>query len=229
MTMTAAGDEVSPAPVFLGANPACVALEVETRVNSSNSPDTPRAMQKHTFSTTGKHPCNEIQVSENRRWVAFGRWGPGRGGPQHRLDKPLDVKREIPCHCWWFPRSPGMVRGMHTANMASSSDPLADDRPSSPVWQQVDTLEVTQIVLAILEARKTMPWATAATVSRERHGDEFHISVTLLRSSPSMSRDHREGHGDASGAGEVVAAFTVRQLGEDLACAFGDRDVITLK
>src|SRR6266436_2045769 len=108
--MTAAGDEVSPAPVFLGANPACVALEVETRVNSSNSPDTPRAMQKHTFSTTGKHPCNEIQVSENRRWVAFGRWGPGRGGPQHRLDKPLDVKREIPCHCWWFPRSPGMVR-----------------------------------------------------------------------------------------------------------------------
>jgi hypothetical protein len=113
--------------------------------------------------------------------------------------------------------------------MASSSDPLADDRPSSPVWQQVDTLEVTQIVLAILEARKTMPWATAATVSRERRGDELHVRVTMLKSSPSTPSDHREDHGGASGAGEVIAAFTVRQLGEDLASAFGDRDVITLK
>ncbi len=119
--------------------------------------------------------------------------------------------------------------GMHTANMGSGPDPLADDRPSSLAWQQVDTLEVTQIVLAILEARKTMPWATAATVSRERHGHEFRVRVMMLQGSPAAAEGHREGHGHASGTGEVIAAFTVRRLGEGLVSAFGDSDVITLK
>jgi hypothetical protein len=43
-------------------------------------------------------------------------------------------------------------------------------QPSS-AWRRVETLGIAQIVVLILEARKTMPWATAATVSRERHGD----------------------------------------------------------
>jgi len=118
---------------------------------------------------------------------------------------------------------------MHTASMASSSDPPADDRPSSPVWRHVDTLEVTQIVLAILEAQKTMPWATAATVSREKQGDAVHVCVTMLKSSQAASTGQPAAHGGTSGRSEVIAAFTVRRLGEDLAKAFGDSDVITLK
>jgi hypothetical protein len=115
---------------------------------------------------------------------------------------------------------------MHTARMASSSDPPAGDGPPSPAWQHVDTLEVTQIVLAILEAQKTMPWATAATVSRERHGDATYVRVSLLEgASPAPDG----GGGGGGGGGTVIAAFTVRRLGEDLARAFGDRDVITLK
>lgn len=116
--------------------------------------------------------------------------------------------------------------------MASGPDPLADDRPSSPAWERVDSLEVTQIVLAILEARKTMPWATAATVSRRQHGDAVRVCVTMLKRSPADEDDEQgdtNGHADSSGTCAVIAAFEVRRLGTDLAQAFGDSDVITLK
>lgn len=101
---------------------------------------------------------------------------------------------------------------VHTANMASS--------PDLPTWQHVDTLEVTQIVLAILEAQKTMPWATAATVSRKKSADEFHVTVTMLKASPATSPGETM---------EIIALFAVSRLGEDLVKAFGDKDVITLK
>lgn len=110
---------------------------------------------------------------------------------------------------------------MHTASMASSSDP--------PVWRHVDTLEVTQIVLAILEAQKTMPWATAATVSRKKQGDVIHVCVTMLKSSQATSPGQRAVPGGTTARSEVIAAFTVGRLGEDLTKAFGDSDVITLK
>jgi hypothetical protein len=117
--------------------------------------------------------------------------------------------------------------------MASGHDPLADDRPSSLAWQPVDSLEVTQIVLAILEARKTMPWATAATVSRERHGDAVRVCVTMLKDSPSTGHQEEQGdtrgHTETKGTSQVIAAFEVRRLGDDLARAFGESDVITLK
>ena len=118
---------------------------------------------------------------------------------------------------------------MHTASMASSPDPPADGESPSLTWQYVETLEVTEIVLAILQAQRTMPWATAATVSREKHGDVFHVRVTMLKSSPSAPADHRERPADPSSGSEVIAAFAVRRLGDDLAIAFGDGDVITLK
>jgi hypothetical protein len=86
-----------------------------------------------------------------------------------------------------------------------------------------ETLSVSEIVLAILEARKTMPWATAAAISRETTSDLVHVCVRLLESSPPSSANGPEG------SGEVVAAFTVRRLGEDLATAFGQKDVIILK
>jgi hypothetical protein len=124
---------------------------------------------------------------------------------------------------------------MHTASMASSSDPPADDgpsgegRPSSPAWRQVDTLEVTQIVLAILEAQKTMPWATAATVSRKKQGDAILVCVTMRRSSQAGAPGRPAAAGGTAERSEVIAAFTVGRLGADLARAFGDSDVITLK
>jgi hypothetical protein len=104
--------------------------------------------------------------------------------------------------------------------MASGSD--ADGRRSLDS-QPAETLSVTQIVLTILEARKTMPWATAASISRETHRDLVHVRVRLLESTSPFSA------GEPEGRDEVVATFAVRQLGEDLAMAFGQKDVIILK
>ena len=96
-----------------------------------------------------------------------------------------------------------------------SADVTGEEQPPP-----AETLSVTQVVMAILEARKTMPWATAAAISRETHRDQVCVRVRLLdRSSDDLSQGH----------GEVVAVFTVRQLGEDLAAAFGQKDVIILK
>ena len=78
------------------------------------------------------------------------------------------------------------------------------------------------MVMTILEARKTMPRAIAASVSREQRHDLLHVRVTLLESPPVSPVGQ-------PGMGEVVAEFTVRRLDEDLAAAFGHKDVIILK
>lgn len=107
--------------------------------------------------------------------------------------------------------------------MAAGSDTVTGDgEPPRPL----ETLGVAEIVVTILEARKTMPWATAASVSRERRGDLVHVRVALLESSPPPAATQREGQ---PGQGTVVADFTVRRLGEDLAVAFGQKDVIILR
>jgi hypothetical protein len=92
-----------------------------------------------------------------------------------------------------------------------------------PGSQPAESLGVTEVVMTILEARKTMPWATAASISRERRHDLLHVRVTLLERSPGASAGRPAGHG------EVVAAFTVRRLADDLEVAFGEKDVIILK
>jgi hypothetical protein len=96
----------------------------------------------------------------------------------------------------------------------------------SPGSQPAESLGIAEIVVAILEARKTKPWATAASISRERRHDTLYVRVALLEG-PSAATANRPG--GQSAHGEVVAAFTVRRLDEDLAVAFGQKDVIILK
>jgi hypothetical protein len=67
--------------------------------------------------------------------------------------------------------------------------------------------------MTILKARKAMPSATAATVSRTRDGDGYRVLVTLA----------------AGGADATAAVFVARELGQDLADAFGDKDVFILQ
>jgi hypothetical protein len=107
---------------------------------------------------------------------------------------------------------------MHQA--ADGSQPAADRR-------RVETLGVAQIVVLILEARKTMPWATAATVSRERHDDAFRVRVSLLKGTPEADQADEADH--AAAVGKVIADFSVGRLDRDLTDAFGDKDVITLQ
>jgi hypothetical protein len=78
--------------------------------------------------------------------------------------------------------------------------------------------------MTILKARKSMPSATAATVSRARDGDGYRVLVSLLEGSPSA-----DGAGLAGGVDGTAAVFVTRELGKDLADAFGDKDVFILQ
>jgi hypothetical protein len=68
-----------------------------------------------------------------------------------------------------------------------------------------------------------MPLATAAAVSRKRHGEAFHVQVRLMNDPPGP-----DGTG-TGGPGEVIANFITHRLDSDLAGAFGGNDVIILK
>jgi len=119
--------------------------------------------------------------------------------------------------------------GLHTAGMSPGTDPAIDDGKPSPDWDLVETLGVADIVMIILGARKTIPSATAATVSRERRGDVFHVRVSLLEGPPSPPGGNRLEPGRTNGPGQVIADFAACRLGQDLVDAFGQNDVIILK
>lgn len=97
---------------------------------------------------------------------------------------------------------------------------MPSGEPQRPYWQQVQTLGVAEVVTAILHARKTLPSATSAAVSRENHGKGFRVHVHLLDGSESPD-DHYASEG-------AVAIFLARELGSDLAEAFDGKDVIVL-
>ena len=107
--------------------------------------------------------------------------------------------------------------------MPPDTRPQSDD-DASPDWQRVETLRVADVVMTILKARKTMPSATSAAVSRTSHGDGYRVLVSLLEGSPSADAADREA--DVDGA---AAVFVARELGKDLADAFGDKDVFILQ
>ncbi|MGH3171336.1 MAG: hypothetical protein ACRDN0_36425 [Trebonia sp.] len=105
----------------------------------------------------------------------------------------------------------------------STGSPSGDDTVL-PDWQQVQTLRVADVVMTILQARKTMPLATAAAVSRAKHGDGYRVLVRLVESGPLADAENLDG-----GIDGAAAIFVARELGEDLAIAFGDKDVIILQ
>ena len=108
--------------------------------------------------------------------------------------------------------------------MAPDPDPGIEGG-ESPGWQQVETLGVADVVMSILEARKEMPWAKAAAVSRQRRAGTTYIQVSLLERSSSAPGDDQA---DSDGRIQVIAGFAVRQIGDELATAFGDKDVVIL-
>ena len=114
--------------------------------------------------------------------------------------------------------------GLHTGGMPLSAHSSSDASPA-PDWQQVQTLRVADVVMTILKARKDMPSATAAAVSRMKHGDGYRVFVSLLEGS--LPADAGAVH--PGGIDDAVAIFVARELGKDLADAFGGNDVIILQ
>lgn len=115
--------------------------------------------------------------------------------------------------------------------MPLSTGPSSGDG-ALPDWQQVQTLRVADVVMTILKARKTMPSATAAAVSRARHDGGYRVLVSLLEGSAQGST---QGSKEADAASlevdidRAAAVFVARELGQDLADAFGDKDVFILQ
>jgi len=109
----------------------------------------------------------------------------------------------------------------HTDGMPPSTDPPTTGGAPSD-GQHVQILGVADIVMTILEARKAMPSATAAAVTREKDDGGIRVRVSLLEDTPSPD-------GNLAGSEGLAAIFVTRQLGQDLTDAFGDKDVIILK
>jgi hypothetical protein len=91
----------------------------------------------------------------------------------------------------------------------------------------METLGVAEVVMTILKARKAMPAATAATVSRERHSDSVHVRVSL--SDDGAADGIADGADGAEMTVTVIADFVAGRLGQDLTDAFDGKDVIVLK
>jgi hypothetical protein len=107
--------------------------------------------------------------------------------------------------------------------MPLSTGPSSGDA-ALPDWQQVQTLRVADVVMTILKARKAMPSATAAAVSRTKHGDGYRVLVSLLEASPSAEPADLD-----DGIDGATAIFIARELGQDLADAFDGKDVFILQ
>jgi hypothetical protein len=119
-----------------------------------------------------------------------------------------------------------VVTWRHTIPMPPVAGPWSGDG-ASPECQEVQTLRVADVVMTILKARKAMPAATAAAVSRTRDGDGYRVLVSLLEGSPSA--DPAAPQDPRDGADTTAGVFVARELGKDLADAFGDKDVFILQ
>jgi hypothetical protein len=107
--------------------------------------------------------------------------------------------------------------------MPLSTGPSSGDG-ALPDWQQVQTLRVADVVMTILKARKAMPSATTAAVSRVRHGGGYRVLIRLLEGGTDADAADLE-----AGVDGAAAVFVARELGQDLADAFGDKDVFILQ
>ena len=116
-----------------------------------------------------------------------------------------------------------LVPRRQTIRMPLSTGPSSGDG-ALPDWQQVQTLGVADVVMTILKARKAMPSATAAAVSRTKHGDGYRVLVSLLEVSPPA-----DAAGTNDGIDGAAAIFIARELGQDLADAFDGKDVFILQ
>jgi hypothetical protein len=105
--------------------------------------------------------------------------------------------------------------------VASSLGGGAEGALDTTDTRRVDTLTLSDVVVAILESRAEVPLATSAALIRERDGDDAVIHLVLLgdKREPLLARP-----------GTMIAVtYAARHLDEDILAAFGDKEVIVLK
>jgi hypothetical protein len=87
--------------------------------------------------------------------------------------------------------------------------------------QHVATLKLAEVIMAILYCRQRLPLAASAALIREPHSEGIFIRVVFL--------DDRQEPLPVDQATLTATAYLAGRLDDDLAMAFGDRDVIILK
>jgi hypothetical protein len=120
------------------------------------------------------------------------------------------------------PDSPG-GRDESSPNRVAAHPPTgaAGDRTGPPRAQPVALLKLAELLMVILGCRPRLPLATAAALVREPCGDGTLIRVVFLD-------DQREPLPvDADTL--LATTYLAGRLDEDLAAAFGDRNVVILK
>jgi hypothetical protein len=110
--------------------------------------------------------------------------------------------------------------------MTAGDDPVIGVAGPAPDWQEVETLGLADVIMTILRARRAIPDATAAEVTREKRQTVTHVQVSLRREPPPEPLAGEPGRSPES---VLVGLFSARQLDGDLVEAFQGRDVLILK
>ena len=97
----------------------------------------------------------------------------------------------------------------------------AGDRPAWPRPQPVPLLKLAELLMVILDCRPRLPLAAAAALVRERCGEGTLVRVVFL----DAGREPLAVDADTL----LVTNYLAGRLDEDLAAAFGDRNVVILK
>lgn len=97
----------------------------------------------------------------------------------------------------------------------------AGDRPAWPRPQPVPLLKLADLLMVILDCRPRLPLAAAAALIREHCGEGTLIRIVFL----DADREPLAADPDT----ELVTSYLAGGLDEDLAAAFGDRNVVILK
>jgi chorismate-pyruvate lyase len=82
-------------------------------------------------------------------------------------------------------------------------------------------LKLAELLMVILDCRPRLPLAAAAALVREPHGDGLLVRVVFL--------DARREPLAVDADTLLVTSYLAGRLDEDLAAAFGDRNVVILK
>jgi hypothetical protein len=93
--------------------------------------------------------------------------------------------------------------------------------PARPCPQPVPMLKLAELLMVILDCRPRLPLAAAAALVREPYGDGLLVRVVFL--------DARREPLAVDADTLLVTSYLAGRLDEDLAAAFGDRNVVILK
>jgi len=114
------------------------------------------------------------------------------------------------------PDERGLVRDVGHPHAGAAGE--AAGRPGP---QRLPVLRLAEVIMAILDHRRRLPMAASAALIREQHGDGMLVRVVFL--------DDRQEPLPAAADTMTATTYLAGRLDDDLAVAFGARNVIVLK